>query len=67
MSLQSSRSIEGPDKSRFINLLILKPGGTYQMNALVNHRLVNDRDVDLSIEADGSIPNRPAIKYVNVT
>ena len=61
----SSRVIEG-DKSRFKNVLTIHPRKSgpslsYQLNAFVVHKLVNNA-VDLKIDADATMTDAPTLK-----
>lgn len=59
--LESSRAVEGKDTSRFKNTITLKPGGVYQVNALVVHKFT-DKETNFQIDADASVPNQSALK-----
>ncbi|CAH1391672.1 unnamed protein product [Nezara viridula] len=61
--LESSRSLEGKDTSRFKNTITLKPGGVYQVNALVVHKFT-EKEYNFQIDADASVPNQPSLKLV---
>lgn len=58
LSVLSSRKIGKPNQSKFANSLEVKPGGKYEVNALVTHNF-GGGEVDFQVDADAKMPVEP--------
>ncbi|BES98257.1 Domain of Unknown Function (DUF1081) [Nesidiocoris tenuis] len=63
LSVLSSRKIGKPNQSKFANSLEVKPGGKYEVNALVTHNF-GGGEVDFQVDADAKMPVEP--KSINI-